>query len=487
MVRILKRPVERPGVFRSCADMSETTPHPAQPSQPAAATSRPGRRTRVWAWWAVVWLVLTCVGTVLHWATWMSPEITRSAGTLFGEGLVKVLANAMVIPASPGWIITTRIVGRLDGDSIGVAACANGVAWLLILAAIASMLGVGRRIIIGPKRAIREPAVGAKPAAIGDDEASGGDWQPVDIARRRLILRGAVAGTGAVAAIPAAYATMIEPWNLITARYSIPIRGLPRSLHGLRVAMLADMHMGPRVTREHIINAVRSAIDLRPDVFVLVGDYVHREIRQAIVVATTFEPMVATGKPVIGVLGNHDWYAGARDCTQLLTNVGVRLIDNSRVFMDVERQVQEEQPTGACLCIAGVGDLLEHTCEFDVALRGVRREVPRIVLSHNPDAAEHPQLLHESPTHPRHRVDLMLCGHTHGGQVKLPFIGRPIVPSRFGSKYAYGVNAGPVCPVLTTAGIGMSILPLRLNVPPEIVLIELIDGGDDQPGDKRPG
>jgi hypothetical protein len=92
-----------------------------------------------------MWLVLTSIGSALHWATWMSPEVTRSAGTVFGEGVVKLLANAMVIPASPGWIITTRIVGRLEGDSIGVAACANGVAWLLILGTLAGMLWVGRR------------------------------------------------------------------------------------------------------------------------------------------------------------------------------------------------------------------------------------------------------------------------------------------------------------------------------------------------------
>lgn len=458
-----------------------------QSGERAGDAGRRRRRTRVWAWWALMWLVLTSIGSALHWATWMSPEVTRSAGTVFGEGVVKLLANAMVIPASPGWIITTRIVGRLEGDSIGVAACANGVAWLLILGTLAGMLWVGRRVIIGPKRPVAERAPreagGETPATPETDSELSGP----DIGRRRLLLRGVVAGTGAVAAMPAAYATMIEPWSLTTARYRIPIQGLPRSLHGLRIAMLADMHMGPRVTREHIINAIRSAIDLKPDLFVLVGDYVHREIRQAIVVATTFEPMVATGKPVIGVLGNHDWYAGGSDCTRLLMNVGVRLIDNQRVFLDVERQVQEKQPLSACLCIAGVGDLLEHTCDFDAALRGVRSDVPRIVLSHNPDAAEHPQLLHESTTHPRHRVDLMLSGHTHGGQVKLPILGRPIVPSRFGSKYAYGLNAGPLCPVLTTAGVGMSILPLRLNVPPEIVEIELVDGGDVQPAAGRTG
>jgi predicted MPP superfamily phosphohydrolase len=91
------------------------------------------------------------------------------------------------------------------------------------------------------------------------------------------------------------------------------------------------------------------------------------------------------------------------------------------------------------------------------------------LLSHNPDVAEDPILLAS-----RLRVDLMISGHTHGGQVRLPLLGTPIVPSRFGSRYAGGFVKGPAFPVIISRGIGMSLLPVRWNVAPEIVEIELV-------------
>ena len=71
------------------------------------------------------------------------------------------------------------------------------------------------------------------------------------------------------------------------------------------------------------------------------------------------------------------------------------------------------------------------------------------------------------------RLDLMLCGHTHGGQIRVPFLGTPVVPSAFGAKYAGGLCLGPRCPVLVNRGVGMAVLPVRLGVPPEVVLIRL--------------
>jgi predicted MPP superfamily phosphohydrolase len=94
--------------------------------------------------------------------------------------------------------------------------------------------------------------------------------------------------------------------------------------------------------------------------------------------------------------------------------------------------------------------------------------MPRLLLSHNPDAAEDPRFLRA-----RHRVDLMLSGHTHGGQVRLPVVGAPVIPSKYGQKYAAGLVQGPRCPVYVSRGLGLSGLPVRFGVPPEIVLFEL--------------
>ena len=113
-----------------------------------------------------------------------------------------------------------------------------------------------------------------------------------------------------------------------------------------------------------------------------------------------------------------------------------------------------------------MGDLWEDRVSFNDALAGVPEDMPRIVLSHNPDVAE---------TMPAgFRVDLMCAGHTHGGQVWVPTLGTPIVPSRYGSKYAGGLVQGPHCRVLVSRGVGMAILPVRFRVRPELVVIDLV-------------
>src|SRR5262249_36107043 len=100
------------------------------------------------------------------------------------------------------------------------------------------------------------------------------------------------------------------------------------------------------------------------------------------------------------------------------------------------------------------------------------------LLSHNPDVAEEPGLVRGG-----RRVDLMLSGHTHGGQIRLPFLGTPVVPSRYGQKYAQGLIAGPVCPVFVSRGIGVALLPLRLGVTPEIAVLEFRVAVADTPPD----
>src|SRR6185436_5967083 len=115
---------------------------------------------------------------------------------------------------------------------------------------------------------------------------------------------------------------------------------------------------------------------------------------------------------------------------------------------------------GRTLCIGGLGDLLTDFVSMNLALEGVDPAIPRVVLAHNPDTAESRQCV-GIPGLPPHRVDLMLSGHTHGGQVKLPLIGSPAIPSRFGQKYAGGLVQGPSFPVIVSRGIGMSLFPVR--------------------------
>src|SRR5262249_24297196 len=120
------------------------------------------------------------------------------------------------------------------------------------------------------------------------------------------------------------------------------------------------------------------------------------------------------------------------------------------------------------LAVCGVGDLWEDDQDYERALDDLPEEMPRLLLSHNPDVAEEKSFIRSGL-----RVDLMLSGHTHGGQIWVPGFGTPIVPSRYGQKYAGGWGGGPPGPVFVSRGLGLSMLPLRRGVTPEIAVLEL--------------
>jgi predicted MPP superfamily phosphohydrolase len=174
---------------------------------------------------------------------------------------------------------------------------------------------------------------------------------------------------------------------------------------------------------------------------------------------------------VVGVLGNHDWYGDGVAMQAALDRVGVRMLRNQRLWLDGQRRLSTS-PLPDAMVIAGLADLSEDRVDVRAALGGLKDAVPRIVLAHQPDTAEMPELA--GPDGPR--VDLMLSGHTHGGQVRIPFLGTPGIPSNYGQKYAGGLIAGPRFPVLVSRGVGMSVLPVRVGVPPEIGLITLRRG-----------
>jgi predicted MPP superfamily phosphohydrolase len=174
---------------------------------------------------------------------------------------------------------------------------------------------------------------------------------------------------------------------------------------------------------------------------------------------------------VIAVLGNHDHYGDGPAMAAALRGVGVRTIDNDRLFLAAASRRLQDLPVAEGLCLSGVGDLWEDVVDEARALRDVPPEVPRIMLAHNPDSAE--LIASRSGGRPP-RVDLMICGHMHGGQVSLPLVGVIAVPSRFGLKYAHGLVTSPLGPVIVSAGVGMSFVPVRLGVRPEIVEITLV-------------
>lgn len=275
---------------------------------------------------------------------------------------------------------------------------------------------------------------------------------------RREVLLG---GAAAAAAAAGVWATAVEPGMLRVRRYEITLANLPTGLDGFKIGHASDTHFGPYIGEAHI----RRAFDLlnaeAPDLLVLTGDFVHRTPKAI----PTGLGVLGHGKARLGslaVLGNHDHWEGADACRQELEKQGIPLLENRRVFLTAERLHHEPVPGAVAIC--GVGDLWEGVVDPREALAGVPEAMPRILLSHNPDVAE---LILDA------RFDLQLSGHTHGGQVSLPLLGTPLVPSAYGSKYAGGLVQGPRWPVLVSRGVGMAVTPVRLNVPPEVSLIVL--------------
>lgn len=295
----------------------------------------------------------------------------------------------------------------------------------------------------------------------GLGESEGSDGVVVKLSRRDFLVRSAGGAVGMGMGGLGTYSVFIEPQRLQVRHYSLSIRDLPGELEGLRVVHISDTHYGPFVSLSYLRGVVARANSLGGDLVLLTGDYVHRTEKS---IVPGIEIFRALRSPLgsVAILGNHDHWEGAAGCRAAFKAVDIPLIDNDRLYLG-EGGLRRDAPGRPALCIAGVGDLWEDDVLFDRAFRDTAPSTPRIVLSHNPDVAE--------MIPGNHRVDVMLSGHTHGGQVRLPLAGAPIVPSRYGQKYSGGLCRGPRCRVIVSRGVGMAGLPLRFCVEPEIGLI----------------
>jgi predicted MPP superfamily phosphohydrolase len=261
-----------------------------------------------------------------------------------------------------------------------------------------------------------------------------------------------------------AWATVIEPERLVVRPARIPLPRWPMAWEGLRIAAIADIHAGsPHVGYAQLDHLVRTANEQRPDLVVLLGDYVCRRTPQEgvekpeNVAAKLSELRAPLG--VVAVLGNHDWWLDGPRMRRAFEDAGMRVLDNEALRLE---------RAGQPLWLVGIADALTGNPRIDVALGKVPAGDPVVVLTHNPDLFDH-----EVPE----RVVLTLAGHTHGGQVRLPLIGAPIVPSAFGQRYAEGIVVEGKRTLFVTPGIGTSVLPIRLGVPPEISLLSVVAGG----------
>ena len=269
-----------------------------------------------------------------------------------------------------------------------------------------------------------------------------------------------------------AYERLNGPARVVFRRIILPVAGLPASLERLLIAHVTDVHHGPWLPIGYIADIMRQVNAVRPDLVLLTGDHVINSPRYIEPVVRAFG-MLRPGIATLAVLGNHDWWEGERRMRSAFDAAGIPLLDNRRALVTPDRRLTLDQSVGrgaTGLAVAGVGDYWEDRVDAAAALGGLPASMPRIVMSHNPDVAEDRGFLAAGE-----RVDLMVSGHTHGGQVCLPrFGGAPVVPSLHGQKYLSGWVEGPAFPVYINNGIGTSGLPLRIGAPAEVTLFELV-------------
>lgn len=272
------------------------------------------------------------------------------------------------------------------------------------------------------------------------------------MSRRRFLT--CAAGLGGLG-LAAGYPIFIERYIILTNTYRIAVPELPEAFNGFRIVHLTDLHYGPLVPLSLIRHVVNRANQIPRDITVCTGDYVHE--RNATDQIDTVWPELARLEAPMGVfsiLGNHDHWADTNRSDYWLKQTG----------QDLRHKTACIERNGQRLWLAGTGDLWEDKKPLDPLLEAIPDTDCRIVLAHNPDTADTAFLK---------RVDLMLCGHTHGGQVSIPFLGTPMLPVK-NKNYNSGLKTSARgVRIFISRGIGWAILPVRFNCMPEIAVLEL--------------
>lgn len=259
-----------------------------------------------------------------------------------------------------------------------------------------------------------------------------------------------------VSALASVYSFLIERYWLQVNHYSIVSDRLPKSFHNFKIAVLTDLHYGilmPEPWIEQIINRVNS---IGADVIIGVGDYVHaKRIDSELLVVWRHLKNLKAKNGVYFVNGNHDHWANTKLATQLLQESG----------FNVEHSPKLISKNGEQILISGVGDFWESNFLLDQTLSPFDPRLFKIVLAHNPDSVD---LKHNT------FVDLFVSGHTHGGQVRVPFLNySPILPVK-NKTYDCGIKKLKNKEQLfISRGIGWAVLPIRFNAPPEIAVLNL--------------
>ena len=275
-------------------------------------------------------------------------------------------------------------------------------------------------------------------------------------------LRRAVLAFLSIGVAAGVWGFLIEPGLVVTREVRIETAGWQEGRATLRVAVLGDLHVGaPHWGIEALDDVVARVNALEPDVVVLLGDYViHGVLFGNFVEPSATARSLSSLTPrygVVAVLGNHDWWYDGPGIRAALESAGIVVLENqSHAIATPEGRVW----------FAGIADDMTRSPDPVATVAAVPEGEPVIAIAHDP------VVVFDMPD----RVAVTLAAHMHGGQVYLPVIGALITPGRGPRRLAYGHIREDGKDLYVTSGLGTSIIPVRFNMPPEIVLVTLAPG-----------
>jgi predicted MPP superfamily phosphohydrolase len=250
----------------------------------------------------------------------------------------------------------------------------------------------------------------------------------------------------------AARTALAEPFLLTLERQPVVLNKLPAALDGLKIVQLSDLHHSPFTGTEQIERAIEMANRLEPDIVALTGDYISHDRSYAARCAEMVGRLRAR-YGVYAVLGNHDHWTDAALITDLFRAEGIHVLINEGLRFEQR---------GGSFWLAGVDDTMVGLEDLPLALAGSRESEMKLLLAHNPI------ILRRAA---RAGVDLVLSGHTHGGQVA--WRSERSVSGRPRRRMLKGLGRSGNTQIYVTRGLGTVVLPIRYGCPPEVSLIEL--------------
>lgn len=276
------------------------------------------------------------------------------------------------------------------------------------------------------------------------------------LSRRKILY--SLAGTSLLPVSIGLYTWRIEPHWVEFTHHDLHLPNLPADMANKTLIHISDLHIGTQVDSNYLINTLKTINQLNPDILAITGDFVSYESSQQYdQLAHVLEHVPSSKLGSFAVLGNHDYGVGWRQdkvadkITKRVQDSGIQLLRNQSVELNG-------------LTIVGIEDYWGPNFKTETVSQSIPINTPSIILSHNPDSADHLSLLNAK--------GFMLCGHTHGGQCKAPFLPPPLLPVK-NKRYVSGsINVRDGLNMYINRGLG-HLLRVRFNVRPEVTIFTL--------------